>query len=150
MNSLKLVQDEIAGTLRLVDADRLVELVEAFADRTRRWFVSGQGRSRLVASMAAMRLMHVGFDVHLTGEVTATSIGEGDCLLMLSASGETPYRCIWPGAPPTSAHESWPSPPVRTVRWPRSPTSWSPYRPRAADSSADHCSNKHHWFCSTR
>ena len=45
--------------------------------------------------MAAMRLMHVGFDVHLTGEVSATSIGEGDCLVMLSASGETPvsYRC---------------------------------------------------------
>jgi 6-phospho-3-hexuloisomerase len=90
VNSLTLVQDEIASTLRLVDADRLVELVDAFADRTRRWFVSGQGRSRLVASMAAMRLMHVGFDVHLTGEVTATSIGEGDCLLMLSASSETP------------------------------------------------------------
>ena len=81
MNSLKLVQDEIASTLRLVDQNRLVELTDAFADRTRRWFVSGQGRSRL-ASMAAMRLMHVGFDVHLTGEVTATSIGQGDCLLI--------------------------------------------------------------------
>jgi 6-phospho-3-hexuloisomerase len=90
VNSLKLVQDEITSTLRLVDQDRLMELTDAFADRTRRWFVSGQGRSRLVASMAAMRLMHVGFDVHLTGEVTATSIGQGDCLLVLSGSGETP------------------------------------------------------------
>jgi 6-phospho-3-hexuloisomerase len=90
VNSLKLVQDEITSTLRLVDQDRLVELTDAFADRTRRWFVSGQGRYRLVASMAAMRLMHVGFDVHLTGEVAATSIGQGDCMLMLSASGETP------------------------------------------------------------
>ena len=89
MNSLKLVQDEISSSLRLVDQDSLVALIDAFADRTRRWFVSGQGRSRLVASMAAMRLMHVGIDVHLTGEVTATSISEGDCLLMLSASGET-------------------------------------------------------------
>jgi 6-phospho-3-hexuloisomerase len=89
VNSLKLDQHEIASTLRLVDQDRLVELTVAFADRTRRWYVSGQGRYRLVASMAAMRLMHVGFDVHMTGEVTAPSIGEGDCLLMLSASGET-------------------------------------------------------------
>ena len=62
MNSLKLDQDEIASTLRLVDQDRLVELTDAFADRTRRWFVSGQRRYRLVASMPAMR---VGFDVHL-------------------------------------------------------------------------------------
>ncbi|MGW4337130.1 6-phospho-3-hexuloisomerase [Rhodococcus koreensis] len=90
MNSLKLVQDEISGTLDLVEQDRLAELTNAFADRTRRWFVSGQGRSRLVAGMAAMRLMHVGFEVHMTGEVTAPSIGEGDFLLMLSASGETP------------------------------------------------------------
>ena len=62
VNSLKLDQDEIASTLRLVDQDRLVELTDAFADRTRRWFVSGQRRYRLVASMPAMR---VGFDVHL-------------------------------------------------------------------------------------
>jgi 6-phospho-3-hexuloisomerase len=40
--------------------------------------------------MVAMRLMHVGFDVHMTGEVTAPAIRAGDSLLMLSASGETP------------------------------------------------------------
>ena len=62
MNSLKLVQDEIASTLRLVDQDRLVELTDAFADRTRRWFVSGQGRS---GSSPAWPAMRVGFDVHL-------------------------------------------------------------------------------------
>ena len=67
-----------------------MELTDAFADCTRRWLVSSQGRYRPVASMAAMRLMHVGFDVHLTGEVIATSIGQGDCLLMLSVSGESP------------------------------------------------------------
>jgi 6-phospho-3-hexuloisomerase len=85
-----LVQDEVSNALMRVEPGRLAELTNAFADRGRRWFVSGQGRSRLVASMAAMRLVHVGFDVHLTGEVTAPSIGVGDCLLMLSASGETP------------------------------------------------------------
>ena len=90
MNSLILVQDEISRTLGTVEQGRLKELKDEFTDHTRRWFVSGQGRSRLVASMAAMRLMHVGFEVHLVGEVTAPSIGDGDCLLMLSASGETP------------------------------------------------------------
>jgi 6-phospho-3-hexuloisomerase len=55
-----------------------------FADRTRRWFCSGQGRSGLVAQMVAMRLMHVGFDVHAVGEPTAPSIREGDGLVMIS------------------------------------------------------------------
>ena len=90
MKSLLLIQDEISSTLDLVDDCKLKKLREAFGDRGRRWFLSGQGRSRLVASMAAMRLMHAGFDVHMTGEVTAPSINEGDSLLMLSASGETP------------------------------------------------------------
>lgn len=37
-----------------------------------------------------MRLMHVGVDVYVIGEVTAAPVSEGDCLLMVSASGETP------------------------------------------------------------
>jgi D-arabinose 5-phosphate isomerase GutQ len=40
--------------------------------------------------MAAMRLMHVGFDVHAVGEATTPSIGEGDGLIMISGSGQTP------------------------------------------------------------
>ncbi|WP_338889262.1 6-phospho-3-hexuloisomerase [Rhodococcus sovatensis] len=90
MNSLGLVGDEISHTLKSIEPEAVVALTEAFADRGRRWFVSGQGRSRLVASMTAMRLMHVGFDVHVTGEVTAPAIAAGDSLMMLSASGATP------------------------------------------------------------
>jgi hypothetical protein len=36
--------------------------VALLANRSRRWYASGQGRSGLVAQMAAMRLMYVGFD----------------------------------------------------------------------------------------
>lgn len=90
MNSLGLVDDEITRALNAIEPEEINALAEAFGDRGRRWFVSGQGRSRLVASMAAMRLMHLGFDVHMTGEVTAPAIAEGDSLLMLSASGATP------------------------------------------------------------
>ncbi len=90
MNALTTIHDELFATLSAVDNRALETLRTAFADRSRRWWVSGQGRSRLVGSMIAMRLMHVGFEVHMTGEVTAPSIGVGDSLLMLSASGETP------------------------------------------------------------
>ena len=86
MKSLDLVHAGVSDVLRAVEPQSLSKLANAFADRTRRWFVSGQGRSRLVASMTAMRLMHA------LGEVTAPSIGPSDHLLMLSASGETP---VW-------------------------------------------------------
>ncbi|HWM01484.1 MAG TPA: SIS domain-containing protein [Actinophytocola sp.] len=52
-------------------------------------FFSGQGRSGLVAHMAAMRLMHVGFNAHAVGEATAPSIAGGDDLVVISGSGET-------------------------------------------------------------
>jgi len=90
MKSLLQVRDEVLATLDAVDPARMEAAAAAFADHGRRWFTSGQGRSRLVASMAAMRLMHAGFQVHVVGETTAPSIRSGDYLLMLSASGETP------------------------------------------------------------
>ena len=66
--------------------------VEAFlkALRThRRIFLHGQGRSGMVMSMFAMRLMHLGLDVHRIGEPTAPAIRSGDLLIVGSGSGET-------------------------------------------------------------
>jgi 6-phospho-3-hexuloisomerase len=84
------VRDEVCGVLSAVSDDQMSSAAELFTDRGRRWFCSGQGRSGLVAQMAAMRLMHVGFDAHAVGEATTPSIGEGDGLVMISSSGETP------------------------------------------------------------
>jgi 6-phospho-3-hexuloisomerase len=84
------VGQEIAGLLDRVDADAFAGLVRAFDDSSRRWFFSGQGRSGLVAKMAAMRFMHIGRTVHFVGEVSAPSIRKGDALLVISGSGETP------------------------------------------------------------
>jgi 6-phospho-3-hexuloisomerase len=90
MRSWLRVRDEVSAVLEGVDPARMDAAVAALADRSRRWFAVGQGRSRLVASMAAMRLMHLGFESHVVGEVTAPSIRTGDGLLVVSASGETP------------------------------------------------------------
>jgi 6-phospho-3-hexuloisomerase len=54
-----------------------------------RIFVLGAGRSGLALRMTAMRLMHLGLDVHVVGEVTAPAIVEGDLLLTASGSGTT-------------------------------------------------------------
>ncbi|WP_414469382.1 6-phospho-3-hexuloisomerase [Methanobacterium sp. ACI-7] len=52
-------------------------------------FIVGTGRSELVGKMFAMRLMHLGFTVHVVGDVTTPAIKEKDCLIAISGSGET-------------------------------------------------------------
>jgi 6-phospho-3-hexuloisomerase len=83
------VGQEITDLLGRVDAAAFARLVAAFENADRRWFLTGQGRSGLVARMAAMRLMHLGRQAHVTGEATAPSIRDGDGLLIVSGSGET-------------------------------------------------------------
>jgi 6-phospho-3-hexuloisomerase len=84
------LRDEVSAVLSAASAEQLAGAAALLADRGRRWFFTGQGRSGLVAQMAAMRFMHVGLDVHAVGEATAPSIGEGDGLVVISGTGETP------------------------------------------------------------
>src|SRR5579863_8118366 len=80
---------EIAESLARVNANAFGSFVDVFRDKRRRWFFSGQGRSGLVAEMAAMRFMHIGRAAHVVGEATAPSIRGGDGLCLLSGSGKT-------------------------------------------------------------
>lgn len=84
------VGQEIADLLGRFDEDGFAALLSELADEQRRWFFTGQGRSGLSAKMAAMRLMHLGRQVHMLGEVTAPSVRSGDGLLVVSGSGTTP------------------------------------------------------------
>jgi 6-phospho-3-hexuloisomerase len=81
---------EVAQTLETVDPEQFAAVVEAFANPGRRWFFTGQGRSGLVARMAAMRVMHLDRTAHVLGEATAPSVRAGDGLVVLSGSGATP------------------------------------------------------------
>ena len=51
----------------------------------RRVFVTGAGRSGLVARAFANRLMHLGMSVHVVGEVTTPAIERGDALDAIEA-----------------------------------------------------------------
>jgi 6-phospho-3-hexuloisomerase len=57
--------------------------------KAKRIFVSGKGRSGLIAESIAMRLMQMGFDVHVPGEATCPKITRGDMMLAISCSGST-------------------------------------------------------------
>jgi len=67
------------------DAEVLVQMIL----RARRVFVTGKGRSGYVASCFAMRLMQMGFEVHVVGEATCPRIGRQDLMAAVSCSGTT-------------------------------------------------------------
>lgn len=86
-----LIADELLGALDAVgrtSAAGLSDVADAVAGG-RRVFVHGAGRSGLALRMTAMRLMHLGLDVAVVGDVTAPAIGAGDVLLTASGSGTT-------------------------------------------------------------
>lgn len=61
--------------------DRLLE--------SRRVFVAGAGRSRLMLQSFAMRLRHLGMESYVVGETVTPPIGKGDLLVAASGSGKT-------------------------------------------------------------
>lgn len=86
--NLSMVRDEIAGTAAKIDAAQMAALAGQLG-QPGRVFIAGAGRSGLVLRMAAMRLMHLGMDVHVAGDTTTPAIAAGDLLLLASGSGTT-------------------------------------------------------------
>lgn len=85
------IQAEIIKLLDKVSEEEFRQLLSVFeGSSNRRWFFSGQGRSGLIAQMAAMRFMHLGFECHVTGEATAPAVRKGDYFVLVCGSGRTP------------------------------------------------------------
>jgi 6-phospho-3-hexuloisomerase len=80
----------------VAELDRLAERLDegqiaAFMDaivRARRIFCIGAGREGLSTRAFAMRLMHLGKEVHWVWDDTTPAIGPGDLLIATSGSGE--------------------------------------------------------------
>ncbi len=79
---------ELQATLSQLSAGHDEPLAAAILE-AKRIFVAGAGRSGLVLKGFAMRLMHLGFQVHVVGETTTPSITPDDLLLIGSGSGAT-------------------------------------------------------------
>src|SRR5260221_10119654 len=83
--------DAILGQLRdrlkLVDVDAFQDLASALL-AARRVVVHGLGREGLQMKGLAMRLFHLGLDVHVVGEMTTPAIGKGDLLFVSSGPGD--------------------------------------------------------------
>lgn len=91
VDALTAIGTEVATVVAALvrsDADGLARVADLVAAAPR-VFVLGAGRSGLALRMTAMRLMHLGLDVHVVGEVTTPAIERGDLLVTASGSGTT-------------------------------------------------------------
>jgi len=75
----------VAQSLDLASMDEFARMLNG----ANRIFVMGAGRSGLVARSFAMRLMHIGFQVYVVGEITTPAVTAGDVVVAISGSGNT-------------------------------------------------------------
>ncbi len=85
---LRDIIEEIDITLGKMDRRQQRELLDIISGSTG-LFIAGRGRTGLVMNTFAIRMMQMGFKVHVAGEPTAPAIIPGDLLLIGSGSGET-------------------------------------------------------------
>lgn len=85
---IETVAKEISTVLAKVE-EKEVKLLGVEMLNAKRIFISGEGRSGLMGKAIAMRLMHGGFEVYVTGETITPSIEKNDLLIIISGSGST-------------------------------------------------------------
>ena len=78
----------ISSVMQQVDWKSFLELADMLP-RARRTFVTGAGRSGLVARSFGMRLMHAGLPAFVPGETVTPAAGQGDLLVAISCTGQT-------------------------------------------------------------
>ncbi|KMJ57647.1 hypothetical protein AB685_16780 [Bacillus sp. LL01] len=86
--NLKSVTFELASVMESIDETQFEKVAE-YLGNAPRIFVKGVGRSGLIMEAFAMRLMHLGFPVHIIGSATTPGAREGDLLIVGTGSGET-------------------------------------------------------------
>lgn len=88
IDPLSAILGELAGVSANIDRKEMARLVDVIASANR-LFVTGMGRSGLMARALAMRLMHLKLEVFVVGETTTPSIRRGDLLLCCSRYGRS-------------------------------------------------------------
>ena len=86
---LSAIVGELATVAVDIDRREMQRLVDVIAGANR-LFVTGMGRSGLMARALAMRLMHLKLEVFVVGETTTPAIRKGDLLLCCTRYGRSP------------------------------------------------------------
>ena len=88
---MKEIGQHVLDASGALNSKQVNSFIEALLS-AKRVFVIGAGRSGLVAKAFAMRLMHLGLDIHVVGETITPALREGDILVVVSGSGETGFQ----------------------------------------------------------
>ena len=75
------------GAAFILITDDVAERMCAEILRARRIACYGVGREGLMIKALCMRLMHLGLDAHVVGDMTTTPVGKGDLLLVSAGPG---------------------------------------------------------------
>lgn len=82
------ILEHVKGVAEKLNKKQVEEMI-GHMESANKIFIYGAGRSGLAARSFAMRLMHLGFNVNVIGEVITPAIEKGDLLINISGSGET-------------------------------------------------------------
>ena len=80
--------DELAGALAGVSPDEIERMTEEIV-AAGRILCSGAGREGLMVRALCMRLMHLGRDAHMVGDMTTPPVGPGDLLIVSAGPGHS-------------------------------------------------------------
>lgn len=87
-DTMETISDHLVDVSRSLDLAALDEFARML-NSANRIFIMGAGRSGLVAKSFAMRLMHIGYQVYVVGEIVTPAVTAGDVVVAISGSGNT-------------------------------------------------------------
>lgn len=79
---------ELETNVAQIDQSQVDNLIKEIL-KAKKIYVAGAGRSRLMLMAFAMRLMHLGFNAYVVGEIATPAVEPGDLVIMGTGSGET-------------------------------------------------------------
>jgi len=80
----------IGGIIQTIDDVEINRMVETIiAARENKILLLGTGRSGFVGRAFALRLMHLGFNVYVSGETITPALSSDDLVIVISGSGTT-------------------------------------------------------------
>jgi 6-phospho-3-hexuloisomerase len=80
----------INGVVQSIDHDEIEDIIQNILEaQDNKILLLGTGRSGFVGRAFALRLMHLGFNVYVSGETITPALSEQDLVIAISGSGTT-------------------------------------------------------------
>lgn len=86
MKNIDVIINEIKNSIQL---NKFPKELGKYFNKNSKIYLAGIGRSGIVIQGFANRLMHLGYNVHMVGDVTVPHTSKNDVLILCSGSGET-------------------------------------------------------------